>query len=102
MHCIAHYSSGPPGVQTPSVRNSLERPDRPTTSADGTPVLGFEPRSEAPQASRIIQCSEGGACRLRSYPTRAPVDSIELLGPERAVPPNKLEPTGLRRPRRPL
>jgi hypothetical protein len=41
MHCIAHYSSGPPGVQTPSVRNSLERPDRPATSAGGTPVLGL-------------------------------------------------------------
>ncbi len=25
-----------------------------------TPVLGFEPRSEAPQASRIIHCSETG------------------------------------------
>jgi hypothetical protein len=27
---------------------------------NGTPVLGFEPRSEAPQASRIIQCSGTG------------------------------------------
>ena len=26
-----------------------------------TPVLGFEPRSEAPQASRIIQCSGTGS-----------------------------------------
>jgi hypothetical protein len=35
-------------------------------------VLGFEPRSEAPQASRIIQCSgPGRAPRTRSYPTRA-------------------------------
>ena len=25
-----------------------------------SPVLGFEPRSEAPQASRIIQCSGTG------------------------------------------
>jgi hypothetical protein len=40
----------------------------------GTPVLGFEPRSEAPQASRIIQCSGARfAASLRSYPTRAPV-----------------------------
>jgi hypothetical protein len=37
----------------------------------GTPVLGFEPRSEAPQASRIIHCSGTGWFRPRSYPTRA-------------------------------
>jgi hypothetical protein len=37
------------------------------------PVLGFEPRSEAPQASRIIHCSGLGiAPESRSYPTRAP------------------------------
>ena len=37
-----------------------------------TPVLGFEPRSEAPQASRIIQCSGARlAPHSRSYPTRA-------------------------------
>jgi len=36
-------------------------------------VLGFEPRSEAPQASRIIHCSgRGFAPPPRSYPTRAP------------------------------
>ncbi len=35
-------------------------------------MLGFEPRSEAPQASRIIQCSGPGSVpRSRSYPTRA-------------------------------
>ena len=56
-----------------------------------TPVLGFEPRSEAPQASRIIQCSEGGGCRLRSYPTRAPVESDRASWLERAGLPIKLK-----------
>ena len=36
-----------------------------------SPVLGFEPRSEAPQASRIIHCSGPGGFPARSYPTRA-------------------------------
>jgi len=47
-----------------------------------SPVLGFEPRSEAPQASRIIQCSEAGRTTpFRSYPTRAP-----RLSPSSAAP----------------
>ena len=37
-------------------RNQTKRSSR----SRMTPVLGFEPRSEAPQASRIIQCSGAG------------------------------------------
>ncbi len=41
-----------------------------------TPVLGFEPRSETPQASRISSVAEGGSSPLRSYPTRARCRSL--------------------------
>jgi hypothetical protein len=62
----------------------VSRPAEGRASAAGfTPVLGFEPRSEAPQASRIIQCSRDGGFRPRSYPTRAPVNSCSSGRAER-------------------
>ncbi len=61
-------------------------------------MLGFEPRSEAPQASRIIHCSEpGGLPRTRSYPTRAS-EVVDLPGAPRMVRYKRPDPTGERPP----
>jgi hypothetical protein len=67
-----------------------------------TPVLGFEPRSEAPQASRIIHCSGFGiASESRSYPTRAPKKG-PLFGGRRGGPRIKARGRATAAPTHPL